>query len=1055
VRFNKKIFITISAVGLFFSTNSEIYSASPQVLPPRVPQTVNSFAQNADTIRVVAIRVEFLPDTVSGTTGDGTFGDGIAESEIDPLPHNNKYFRDQLLFLKNYFQSISSGEVYLDIAGVYPLNDEEVYTLPYPMWHYNHNDDDYLDYGLAALFYDAWKAADSQNSDIDFSQFDPEKDLFLIFHAGVGKDFSFDYDPTPFDIPSAYIGLTDLEEQLPDSIILGQGIAVDNGAAYVKNGMILPECENQEGYELGMHGHMALLTGYHLGMPNLFNTETGGSVTGWFGMMDQGSGKLDGLAPAPLDPWTKIHMGWAEAEEISGFPDTVSVPVGTIVKIPLTDKEYYLMENLDSWVRPGVSWDSLQYSFYVEYNDYPVTFDLLRDSVSLYMDVEIDAVSGVLTNMENWGVGRPASGLMIWHIDENVIDPALYNGEGINNDPDRLGVYIEEADGAQDIGQNYGFFSAGYGLELGSPYDAFWGENEAFLEANPHKSSVCFRDDTFPDAKSNSGAFSHLVLKNFSAQISDTMSFIVENDLLLPGFPKADNYIFQIFAADVDGDGEDEIFDVYHSPVPSIMPFILEGWENDGAKAAVTNDTVFALLDGPVLYPPAVGDFDGDGCEEIAISIQDWSNINANSALIMLDYQPADSTVSAVKTVISTVYSTYLFSPPVYREGKFYFIVRNQTVDVDYIQCWDYNDGAPVQAWWALNHHHPWSLSLLPGGELAAGCNDGWIYRYSEDGDSLNAFEIPGYPYFSISSGDIDRDGEAEIAALYRVDSLAESSDSYLAVYNLDGSLPEGFPVLNGGIGPWYLNTAPVLADIDGDSYLDISYAEPEAGIFSRQRSGVYTDYFPQEKADLFNVLLLGRTSEDEIRQVYCDDHSLIIADVTGEPLSGFPYEIDNLMGDDGYTIQLFQLSPNEIGCIAKKDSRLYAFSTDMSEILWGTQYGGKDNGCYVDTLFSGLPNAGSLMPSGQVYNWPNPNKPGEDFTNIRYYLNYNAEVKITIYDMAGDKVEELSDYGMGQADNETVWNLNNVCSGVYFARVEAKGGGQKAVEFIKIAVIK
>jgi len=1026
-------------------------------LPPRLPQTINNVMQTSDTLRILAIRVQFLTDTVSGTTGNGAFGSDIPAASIDPLPHNRKYFQDQLLFLHNFFLSMSNGKVFIDTANaVYPLADDEVYTLPYPMWHYNHNDDQYLDYGLAALFYDAWKAADTQNPGIDFAQFNPDIDLFIIFHAGVGKDFSFDYDPTPFDIPSAYIALQDLETQLPDSVIPSLGIPVDDGNAYVRKGMILPECENQQGYELGMHGHMALLTGYHLGMPNLYNTETGASVIGWFGMMDQGSGKLDGLIPAPPCPWTKIYMGWAQPQEISGLPDTVTVPVGIIVKIPLTDKEYFLVENLDSWMRPGVSWDSLQYSYWVEYDDYPETFALLKDSAALYMNVEIDAVSGVLTNIENWGLGRPASGLLIWHIDENVINQALYAGEGVNDDPDRLGVYIEEADGAYDIGQYYSYFSAGLGTELGSPYDAFWGENEAHLNANPHKNSVSFSDDTFPDAKSNSGAFSHLLFRNFSPQIADTMCFTVTNDLLLTGFPKQTDYFNRIFAADVDGDGTDELFDIHLPLLPSSYYQSLQGWEQDGSALPVSNDSVFALINGYTLFQPAVADFDNDGCEEIALLVKDFTNWSFNYLLVLLDYQPEDSTVIKQTTLVSALSSTYPFSPPFYHNGNFFFILRNQNSDVYYIQCWDYNGGEPVQSWWRINIHHPRSMCLLPDEELAVACDDNWIYRYSQTGDSLFAFTIPGYPYFGMSSGDIDRDGEAEIVVIYKIDDNPDPGPSELSVYNLDGTVLSGFPVKYNTPGYWAnLVNAPALADIDSDGYLDISYAFLNKGIYSLQFSGVYSDYFPQENTSIFNFLLLGKTSNGEIRQIFCDDHSLTIADITGKPLSGFPFAIEELLGDDGYTLCLFRLSTNEIGCAVTKSSRLYAFATDMSQILWGTQYGDKSNTCCIDTLFTSLPHSGSLMPAAKVYNWPNPNKPGENFTNIRYYLNYDAQIKITIYDLAGDKVDLLQDYGIAQAYNETVWNLSRISSGVYFARVEASGGGQKAVQFIKIAVIK
>jgi hypothetical protein len=99
------------------------------------------------------------------------------------------------------------------------------------------------------------------------------------------------------------------------------------------------------------------------------------------------------------------------------------------------------------------------------------------------------------------------------------------------------------------------------------------------------------------------------------------------------------------------------------------------------------------------------------------------------------------------------------------------------------------------------------------------------------------------------------------------------------------------------------------------------------------------------------------------------------------------------------------------------------------------------------------VPVAGKLMPAKSVYNYPNPTE--GNATTIRYRLNENAAVKISIYDTAGDLVEEMSGPGLAQADNEIQWNLQNVQSGVYLARVEAKGPSETSVAIIKIAVVK
>ncbi len=93
------------------------------------------------------------------------------------------------------------------------------------------------------------------------------------------------------------------------------------------------------------------------------------------------------------------------------------------------------------------------------------------------------------------------------------------------------------------------------------------------------------------------------------------------------------------------------------------------------------------------------------------------------------------------------------------------------------------------------------------------------------------------------------------------------------------------------------------------------------------------------------------------------------------------------------------------------------------------------------------------LLPENLVYNWPNPNI--ENFTFIRYYLSEAAQVKIKIYDLAGDLVTEMVGTGYPQTANEIRWDLHSVQSGIYLARIEAKTSQKHDVRIIKIAVVK
>jgi hypothetical protein len=95
----------------------------------------------------------------------------------------------------------------------------------------------------------------------------------------------------------------------------------------------------------------------------------------------------------------------------------------------------------------------------------------------------------------------------------------------------------------------------------------------------------------------------------------------------------------------------------------------------------------------------------------------------------------------------------------------------------------------------------------------------------------------------------------------------------------------------------------------------------------------------------------------------------------------------------------------------------------------------------------------GVLMPEKMVYNYPNPTEGSS--TTIRYYLRDAAAVTIRIYDLAGELVKEFSGPGLPEIENEINWDITDVQSGVYLARVSAKGENETNVAIIKIAVVK
>src|SRR5690606_7787615 len=68
-----------------------------------------------DTLKILAVMVNFQQDRDQTTFGNGKFGSIYSEdygnSIIDPLPHDRNYFEAHLEFVKNYFNKVSYGHL--------------------------------------------------------------------------------------------------------------------------------------------------------------------------------------------------------------------------------------------------------------------------------------------------------------------------------------------------------------------------------------------------------------------------------------------------------------------------------------------------------------------------------------------------------------------------------------------------------------------------------------------------------------------------------------------------------------------------------------------------------------------------------------------------------------------------------------------------------------------------------------------------------------------------------------------------------------------------------
>ncbi|TKJ41806.1 hypothetical protein CEE37_04355 [candidate division LCP-89 bacterium B3_LCP] len=1004
--------------------------------------------------------MQFQPDTLSTTTGDGTFGSCLTEDVIvDPLPHDRPYFEDHLTFLNNYYSKISNGKVTVDTFRVYPLDSDSVYTLPHQMWHYNHNTtEEDLNLRLTWLFQDAWAAA-SADSDIDFDEWD----TFIIFHAGVGQDFNVSFDETPHDIPSAFFRLENLQEALEDPDY--QGVLVDTtgvDSSFVSSGMLLPECEHQYevDVEIAMNGTEALLFGQWIGIPALYNTEDGSSGVGRFDLMDQGSGNFAGMAPSRPCAWTRVFMGWESAEllypdnqsdtlsvNITGYGDIINPTQHEIYRVNINESEYFLIENR-SWNPDSVmgywSPDSLAYT---------IARDRFGNELYLKEDYSVEkknADFGVIVEVDNYDFGLPGEGVLIWHVDDSVIE-ANYADNTVNNDLSHRGVALVEADGAEDIGQEYGFLDIGYGAEYGWSGDFFFAGNQAFLDANPNLSAVRFYDDSHPETRAYDGSPTGIMIGGFTAR-DTVMQFWIKNDWSQAGFPiqlAEPSGTLSPSAIDLDSDLQTDMI-LTVTPGGAVQLFDAEGnaqgtvyevrqIEDLLGGISTTTDTLLVRVDS-ITATPAIEVFDDaflayfpGGNEEF------YQLVYYTSGASYLHTHTLFGFNSVTPVIAGSWHSILVYSS--YKSG---LVILNEGFDA--LHSDSLFDGAQAEGLCLLDTTSSSPAFVITDSEKV----------YLVDVSLTIQWEtgIPFIPDFSPITLVHPIDGRTDFA-------VVSSSGEVTLIDPADGSVRDGFPVELG----FAITAPPVAADFDKDSFQELVITGSNR-IAAVQRNGVLAANWPltlDNRKPIEPILSPPAISEmlfdDELRVLFgWPDGSVDARNRWGQQAQGFTKSTGEAVTSAPLILQLDADDAAEL-LVLDQSGALYCWHLNslgnFDDLLrpWnGLMNGNQRRGIAAPVAVAIPPTVPGPLVVNKVYPWPNP---ASDIIHIRYKMGYDGTITARIFDSAGDLVKEISQPGYAGLEEDLIWNLADVSSGVYLARIEAETSAGSEKTFIKIAVIK
>lgn len=980
---------------------------------------------------------------------------------IDPPPHDSTYFDAHMRALSEFWRSTSRDIVDLS-WDIFPNGASSTYTLPDPMSSYGICSDNISDIigGLEKYFVDCIQLADSAHlidpvlyPDIDFSAYD----AVFLFHAGSDRQNDIGFPVTCSDLFTGFIRF-------------GDSVAVDGGTGYVRTALMMPETASQDNRATALNAVMAHEFGHQLGLVDLYSTRNFMSQLGDFALMDNNgfgtgvdfgfaAGNVFGAVPVMPSAWSRAYLGYDQVIDVRDSTDirlaAAAVPSTErrVARIPISEKEYYLLENRiqNTYPDPGgiqrLQVDSSNVILW------PVRVVSTPGGDSLVATGEYDAL-------------MPGDGLIIYHVDEGVAGED-YDGDGLNNfddnqlqlDPYRRFIRIVEADGLVNFG---GYYRAGFG----SSADMYREDRNSSLTPN-----------TNPPAIDNSGNNTHIFVTNIrrdkiynpitgdSTALDSVMFFDVETDKLAAGFPvrmKLPAYPLAPIVDDLDDDGTAEIVAVsdnrlfvfttggqnFIHRVSGCDPCTFYG---DSSGSTVNPGTpylvpLYAQTPGTITAGPVTGAF-ADGEKLVAVGYD-----NGGTGAVAM-YRAVDADLNG---------QADLAGAPLTTTGIPIAISFGEQLHVlnDAGQLWIYDSAGTPGA-----NRRAVVLDTVYHGICRL---DDTVYVLAGDSVSTRVtrvIETTATPmtvagHFSLGPvlGDLDRDGTVEVVACSR-------SGELLSAPVVGGFFDSGIGARETSTG-YEFTTNPVLADVNNDGRLDVVIGGVNA---------VYAFSYSASLAGDDFILLTGYPLE--VNDRFPDDDivaSPIVADLErgGMPEIVFPTLVGNIYSFGPDLSYGFPLSGGELGAGSSvyytdstggylgylgADGWFYSWEVDADSARSYWPMGGADpSGSFLfdSTRLSPLTALSGNFDEKLFYNYPNPVLDG--LTTFRYYLDgYSNGVQLTIFDLSGRKVASLRGTNISGADNEVEWDCSTITPGVYRCMIEIDFVTGTKHAFTDVAVIR
>jgi len=1021
------VIVTCTISSILFSIPpipGKIGSSNYNVYPSEKYSKRNSQCREELPQNILAIMVEF---------SDVTFD--LVPDFPDSLAHDKEYFERLFFHLASFYADASHGN-YVLTEDNYTVWDN-IITVSQTMAYYGNTDPQIVE--VCLFTQEVVQLIDDQ---LDFNDYD----AIVIIHAGAGEEA--DQNNTNEDeIISTFLTRRSLQAGLDPENDDFPGIETNDGL-YLTEFAIIPETEWQPDSNpeddtiFSIFGVLAHQFGHQIGLPTLFdnNSENGRSYgIGGFGIMGTGVWNANGFVPPLPCAWSRYYLGWEDDNivEINSTFDNLSLvfpmaeddETSKLYKINISEDEYFLVENRQQ--NPDGSYfinadgDTLAtYTFatIAGQNVYPEGHAYARQPKFSFME---NTYAGCEWDFYLPGYGYGAapendgSGLLIWHIDENVINENFtpdFENHSVNGDASHKGVDLEEADGIQQLDSNL------YG------YDSFCGsKDDSYREGN----------NTYFGYDNINGIFSTPVASSYYGGIPLEISDISSSDSVMTfsvsyEWSLSTDYVGEnpLAAAliDFDEDGENEMF--YSMPNGDVYI-----WKDDEILSAYTLDPINELFafneaDATVLVPhhdpedllSTLTMINSTGTNSLFFPETDWAaspvvNPDESSAYkVFLPLHDNNSTSSEIiflnnnYEIIETITTEHIESNLMYKDSKLFFIDDNWIVHQITLPDYDQNE---IQL--DIDGLYPKISSALladinddESDDFIITAKDSTLHIYDSSGNSLTGFpqNIPLNASSIPSICDIDNNSFPEILI---------GGENTFAVFNKNGDVLKPSQELSDPDSA-FIASGIIALNIDDDVEKEI------IGTMSRNRFCIWDNIN-------FNDFELNRNYN-----ISFGSRSLnypLIADYSTAGINAF--------------------IPSNNVTIFK--AGITATQEDLDEEGWLVEYANlQRTASLLNPMEPPVENGNKIFDKDHTYFYPNPLS--LTFNNaINYHYDIQAEtiilrittfqdvkVKIKIFDIAANKIYENISFCEAGFDNKINIDASDMASGVYFAILNAKG---------------